>query len=282
MTVFERSPDGISNRALFLGVDIVAYHEGNSTDDISLDTLFWNNVFECFRPDLKVRFLPSGGKTDILEILKGAPEENRNSLFLLDRDYDDICGDYIDRSDVLYTYGYSFENDIFSKELIDYFIYNQLPIAERRQQWNQEIMNYFEDTDEILRTIAKFDQMSRKINVGGIATDGFQRLYTDGRLGGKPTIAEEIVEIEQSRISQNLQENSHENVDGNWQRRINGHFLMDISYRMVVFLARKLDSRFSVEKKFLIRAFLSRSFNSIDEADERAQYFDLKLRYIFK
>ncbi|MBY3130235.1 DUF4435 domain-containing protein [Rhizobium laguerreae] len=282
MNIFERSPDGISNRALFLGVDIVAYHEGSSMEDISLDTLFWSNIFEYFRPDLKIKFFPSGAKSDVLEILTHSKIDNKNTLFLLDRDYDDICGDYMDRNDVIYTYGYSLENDIFSKRIIDYFIYSQFPVADRRQQWNQIIQNYFDETDEILRSIAKFDQMSKKINARGIATDSFQRLYIDGRLGREPKINRATVETEQSRISPNLQENSHANVDENWERRVNGHFLMDICYRMVVFLARKLDSRFSVEKKFLIRAFLSANFNNVHQTDERVQYFDLKLRYIFK
>lgn len=51
--IFERSPEGVANRALFFDVDYVAYHESSKED--SLDCYFWQQIFRFFY--LKRRFV---------------------------------------------------------------------------------------------------------------------------------------------------------------------------------------------------------------------------------
>jgi len=114
--MFERSNSGQQNRALFFGVDYICYVEGGGgRSDYGPDVSFWSSVFGTFRPDLKVRFTARGGKP-VLEGLANEILENdiSNTIVALDGDYDSLTGDCIPDRRVLYTYGYSWENDVYA------------------------------------------------------------------------------------------------------------------------------------------------------------------------
>lgn len=97
MTVFERSPEGIANRAIFFGVDFVAYHEGNEGDSYSSDMFFWQKVVSINAPNCRIRLLAAGSKSNIIEMIETLNENSGEVLFMLDRDHDDINGKFIDK-----------------------------------------------------------------------------------------------------------------------------------------------------------------------------------------
>lgn len=122
--MFERSKAGQQNRALFYGVNYTCYVEGGDHDhDRSVDGIFWENVLGTFRPDLRIAFLPRGGKP-ILEALATqiVSEDIANTIVAIDSDYDDLTGDKIDDDRVIYSFGYSWENDVFDEAFLPSFI----------------------------------------------------------------------------------------------------------------------------------------------------------------
>lgn len=117
---FERTKEGQSNRARFLGVEIICYVEGGggvSTD--SDDGVFWHQVFRATRPDLRIKFLAKGGKPVLEELARSLIETNvANTIVAMDADYGRLEGKAIDDPRIFYTRGYSWENDILSQDYI--------------------------------------------------------------------------------------------------------------------------------------------------------------------
>lgn len=117
---FERSLSGQENRALFYGVNYTCYVEGGAADhERSVDMTFWREVLSAFRPDISFVFLPRGGKP-ILESLARDTIANDvgNVVVAMDTDYDRLTDDLIQDNRIIYTYGYSWENDVYDREFI--------------------------------------------------------------------------------------------------------------------------------------------------------------------
>ncbi|MEP3436087.1 MAG: DUF4435 domain-containing protein [Hoeflea sp.] len=114
--IFERTRSGQINRAAFHGVDYTCYVEGGGgISEFSEDVLFWNTVFDTLRPDIRVHCIARGGKAQLESRARSLiTEDIQNTLVAMDSDYDDLLGDKIEDSRVLYTFGYSWENDAFS------------------------------------------------------------------------------------------------------------------------------------------------------------------------
>lgn len=122
--IFARTASGISNFRHFVCVDLVIYSEGGSVDSggeagWSIDSLFWKNLFSRFSSGLNVRVKSLGSKENVLpyaeKIVSG---EISNSLAVMDRDHDHHKGRIIDHPCVLYTHGYSWENDAWCAGLM--------------------------------------------------------------------------------------------------------------------------------------------------------------------
>ncbi len=128
---FMRTPSGLSNLAKFYGVDFIVFTEGGNTsyslEDVcngefnnsSIDIKFWESVFIKHKLNKKVEFRAIGSKSSSNEICKLIEkDEIKNILVTRDSDLDDFFGLKYRSPYILYTQGYSFENDIYHKELI--------------------------------------------------------------------------------------------------------------------------------------------------------------------
>ena len=125
--IFRRTKNGLSNLKLFFGVDVVVYVEGGcrtiSLEELSAglghkktdDTTFWGAMFDYFRPKTSVHILSVGSKTTLLEIADLIKTAQVSNVYVaMDRDYDNYTGRLIVVPGVIYTKGYSFENDIWN------------------------------------------------------------------------------------------------------------------------------------------------------------------------
>lgn len=113
--MFERTAVGQQNRALFYSVDYICYVEGGGgCSDRSADCIFWEQVLSTFRPDIKFVFLARGGKPVLESLARKVQDDNiKNTVVAMDGDYDRVTGNLIVDPRVLYSYGYSWENDIY-------------------------------------------------------------------------------------------------------------------------------------------------------------------------
>lgn len=114
--LFERSKVGQSNRASFLGVDLVCYVEGGGgVSEDSEDSFFWQRVLRAMCPDKKIKFLAKGGKPVLERLAREIVRDDiTGTIVAMDADYDHLDDETIKDNRVLYTYGYSWENDVFA------------------------------------------------------------------------------------------------------------------------------------------------------------------------
>lgn len=143
---FERGQHGRQNRRLFYSVDRIVYVEGgNSTkgNAESFDALFWKKVIATFQPQLKVKFIPRGSKENIISLInKNTESPSKDILYAIDRDYDHIIGKNYDHKWVLYTFGYSFENDVFYPDILSDIFLSMCPVCEHHDEISNNITHY--------------------------------------------------------------------------------------------------------------------------------------------
>lgn len=151
--MFERSAAGQRNRALFYGVNYVCYVEGGGHDpDRSIDSLFWEQVLAAYRPDLTFVFLPRGGKPILETLAKQVVDDNiANTIVTMDSDYDELLNHKISDNRILYSFGYSWENDVYDEDF--------LPL--------------------LVRTLAHKSGLSP--NSRAMLSDGYRRLQSEAR-----------------------------------------------------------------------------------------------------
>ena len=130
-----RSKDGLSNESKFYyGIDIVVHIEGKVGDGENLnqkdkmkkncskfsDRHYWEYLFEIYKPKLKCKFKSCGSKEGVQEKAKRTHQHATTVVVAMDRDFDNIKNTQIKSNNILYTYGYSWENDAWNEySLID-------------------------------------------------------------------------------------------------------------------------------------------------------------------
>lgn len=133
---FRRADVGLTNYNLFLKCDFVVFVEGGSKSlslheamsgdycEVSLDIHYWKKLFELYKVKMKFEFRSVGSKTTVKSIAEGIVSGNiENVIAAMDQDLDLHIGSKMYSSPfVLYTFGYSWENDIWNeRSVIDVF-----------------------------------------------------------------------------------------------------------------------------------------------------------------
>lgn len=135
MEGFRRTSNGISNLFHFYNVDYVVYLEGGkksfSKEDIlessdnytsdSEDISFWSKIFDNNINGKKFKYKSIGSKKTLKEIANDLfLGQIRNIYIAMDNEFDEILNKRLSHPNILYTHGYSYENDIWNaKTVID-------------------------------------------------------------------------------------------------------------------------------------------------------------------
>lgn len=114
--MFERSRSGQQNRASFFEVDAICYVEGGGGEgEHAPDVTFWTAVFSVKCPGKKIRCIAKGGKPVLQALAAKIVEDNLSNTFVaIDADYDYLQEKIIDDHRIIYTWGYSWENDVYN------------------------------------------------------------------------------------------------------------------------------------------------------------------------
>jgi hypothetical protein len=125
MSGFKRSKSGLGNQYLFYKVDLVVFLEGGKIsynidevyqgkyNSVSNDIIFWSNIFKCFMAGTKIKFKTIKEIATI--IISGAL---KTVMVAMDNDFDEILNKQFKHSNILYTCGYSWENDLWNEIVI--------------------------------------------------------------------------------------------------------------------------------------------------------------------
>lgn len=147
---FERTKSGQENRAAFHRVDYICYVEGGGgRSERSDDVSFWEEIFSITRPDVKVRCIARGGKPELEARARDIINKDiANSLVAIDADYDELLDEKLSDPRVLYTYGYSWENDIFCPAMV-YRIFSHIskedPISRDKREYIDNALDSLHD-----------------------------------------------------------------------------------------------------------------------------------------
>ncbi|WP_293946052.1 MULTISPECIES: hypothetical protein [unclassified Sphingobacterium] len=160
MKVFLRSNSGLRNLNKFYRSKAICYVEGGeksySLDEIlvedkyteeSRDIIFWKNIFSKYSALKEVKFKSVGSKTVLLKLSSKILDQTlSNTIICMDSEYDEVNNKRLIHPNIIYSHGYSIENDIFNIDNICYIVclnlgQNLKEVAELRG-----VYNYFEKT----------------------------------------------------------------------------------------------------------------------------------------
>ena len=132
---FTRSNSGLSNMALFHQVDLIVFTEGGCQsysfekviegkyNDFAVDIKFWSGIFEASNFNKKVQFRGLGSKTATKKICELIVNNKiQNVVVTRDSDLDDFISTKYKSPFILYTKGYSWENDVYHKDIVTEYI----------------------------------------------------------------------------------------------------------------------------------------------------------------
>jgi hypothetical protein len=121
MTFF-RTSDGIRNLGLFVDSDAIVYIEGAEGEiatggSSAPDQRFWSMLWSKHKPLLKVAFKPLGSKNACIAMARHLESAQINNQFVcIDADFDHFVAPHTLQNKVIYSWGYSWENDIITRE----------------------------------------------------------------------------------------------------------------------------------------------------------------------
>lgn len=129
---FIRTASGLNNEHLFHDVDYVVYLEGGGKsfninevlndgyyNDQTLDIAFWSNLFRHYWEDKRLKFKSIGSKTVLKELSTVLIDNDINTVLIcMDNEFDELLMKRIADRRVFYTYGYSWENEVFTLPII--------------------------------------------------------------------------------------------------------------------------------------------------------------------
>ncbi|QOY51189.1 hypothetical protein [Candidatus Sulfurimonas baltica] len=187
---FTRTRSGLSNLHLFYDSDLIVFTEGGTQtftlqeieegkhNTYSVDIKFWKNIFDINGLEKKVSFRAIGSKTASKSFCeKIVNGEIHNIVVAKDRDLDEYVDTIYTSPFILYTKGYSWENDVFIKDLTHEQIENMLLTAETPEEVNSIIDKAFNDFKRIGKNLAKLEIMFRKNGVKFISNMNGERFF---------------------------------------------------------------------------------------------------------
>lgn len=269
MTIFTRTVKGLSNLALFYRVDLIVYTEGGTNqytlEDIcdekynkeSIDIKFWNVILTTYLTNKKFHFKAVGSKHTAIKICS-LIESNHitNSLIAIDSDLDDFFNLKFQSPCILYTQGYSWENDVFSDHIVKKQILSFLLSAEMTPQTEEDIDRYFRIFYRHGLRILKLELIYRKYGTKFItdcAGDKFIEIKSYPRLNIR-----EILRLSFNK-KQNLQRPVRLNNQNNSLHSVKfvyGKLQLAIALKIISYVCKKYTNIKSFPKDILIASMI--------------------------
>jgi hypothetical protein len=124
----------------------------------SSDIHFWRTVFSECGSSLKLAFRAAGSKTTLQAIARLiAGGSVAGTLVAMDRDYDHLFGTKIASALVLYTYGYSWESDVWTPKVVEELFYSVTGADLERAKLSAELSRIYGQFHRDLRHAIRAD-----------------------------------------------------------------------------------------------------------------------------
>ena len=167
MSKLEYSGDAINTLSKFYRCDTIVYVEG---DD---DALFWSTVFaRCTEVDVVTKSV--GGSSELDKFVERIIDEDLKVIAARDADFLTICAKNVSDPRVVYTYGYSIENTLYTDKAICRIA--QLWSKGKGGAKDQECRNWLAAFHNEFEKLAAYDAANFLFNCGiSVAGDNIAR-----------------------------------------------------------------------------------------------------------
>lgn len=281
--MFIRSASGLNNQHLFFNVDFVLYTEGGSVsyniDDVldgkfselTDDIVFWDNLFDQVNSDIKVKCKSVGSKENVKHIAEKIIEENLSSVIAaMDSEHDHILNLRLTHKNILYTYGYSWENDVWDLSVVKDIIFQISAI----QINDNDIDENFSRLIQMLRPMVCADVKLFPDNKsffpkkGKLSSVNCQPDYLPYLIEDK--IQKQFVEYK-IEIEEIIKYGEIMGIDPH--RNCYGHFLADYCYQLIINYIKKRCNLGGITKDIVNRMAINKYFTNYFQNKLQFQYY---------
>lgn len=285
MSGFRRTISGLGNQHLFFDVDLVVFLEGgesynkeevyaNKYTAETEDVIFWKNVFKRFVDGKKIKFKSVGSKSTIKEIAIDVIDGQITTVLVaMDNEFDEILNQRLDHPNVFYTYGYSWENDVWNQTIVKAII-EELSAVEIE---NNDINNNFADFLDKIKIAVYSDAYLFKNNSSFFNREKGRMFCVDCNPIDLPIIKSD--EIDKKIIEKGITKRKA-TLYGN-KNRIDtlkfcfGHFLADYCCQLVQHYLRKRHSLTNLKNDIIYRVGIKKYFEiCFEDGPEYEHYFN--------
>jgi len=278
---FLRTDSGITNMRLFYEADFIMFTEGGATsfslpeliegdcNATSIDVKFWDGIFKNYKLGKRIKFKPIGSKSTAREICeKIIGGEVQNVIVGLDRDMDEFDGELFDSPFILYTKGYSWENDVFSRDLTREQIGNMLLFPELPDEVTAIVDSAYDDFKRIGKHLVRLELIFRGQGIKFITEFHGERFF-NGRVSPFIDKNEVFSILNEKRVLLSRPTNSLPKVQFCPFLNNYGKLIQALSITIITYIGRKYGELKSFPKDLILSAMLERYFRrSKDVADD--------------
>lgn len=281
--MFTRTNSGISNQHIFYNVDLIIYTEGGSEtftldeamngkgNTYSVDIRFWKSVLA--KLDKRIKFKAVGSKTTCLSLCeKIINKEVSNTAVAMDRDIDGFTGNLIDSPYILYSKGYSWENDVFTRELTCDQIESLLFFDTLPNEVLSIVKESYDNFRRIGKQMAKLEIIFRENGINFISDINSERFFDSKK---SPFLNKEqiflILKEKKKKIVKPILSNSYlKNINPYFDNY--GKLLQTLSITIIGYICRKFGGSKSLPKDIITASMLDKFAQKI--RDQGDNYYD--------
>lgn len=275
-TPFNRSTYGQSNQNAFQNADLTAYTEGGKKSytiiqiedgkfsPTSIDIDFWKEVLKIHGCHRKIHFKAIGSKTSGDEITQRIVNgQIKNTLIFKDKDLDHYFEKYITHPNIIYTKGYSWENDVFTQEniirIIKNYIFDDIPMNA-----TSNIENSFKNLEKIGSKLLRLEIIFRSHGFKFLTDVSGEALIKNGEIDMNFLI-NKVKSIAKSTNVCRPFKYTKINRSFNFYQDCYGKVFESIAYHLTVKILKELTDIKNISKEIFQRNAMSNYFNSLQK-----------------
>lgn len=273
---FLRTNFGLINQSQFNKSEITAYTEGGRKsfsivqidkgefNATSVDINFWKEILKIHGCNRKIYFKAIGSKTSGDELTQRIIDGKvTNTLIFKDKDLDNYLEKYIPHPSIIYTKGYSWENDVFTKEnivqIISDYIFDEVPLNHKLL-----IEKNFKDLEKIGDKLLRLELIFRSHGIRFLTNISGEELIKNGEIN----IDSLIRKIKKIALNNDIQrpfKYIKVRHSFNFYQDCYGKIFESISYHLTVSILKELIDIKNFSKDIFQRNALRIFFNTLKE-----------------
>jgi hypothetical protein len=290
MSAFRRTLSGLSNQHLFFDVDLIVFLEGgdsynreevyeNKYTAETEDIIFWRNIFKKFKSNKRIKFKSIGSKSVVKEIASDVIDGQITTVMVaMDNEFDEVFKTRIEHPTVLYTHGYSWENDIWNEQVVISVIEELSAV----QIENVDIQNNFSEFLEKIKIAVYSDAYLFRHNSSFFNREGARMFCVDCNPVDLPSIKSQ--EIEKKILDKGITRRkailygNKNNIDP--LKFCFGHFLADYCCQLIQHYLKKRHTLANISKDYVYRIGINKHFDHFFEGGKTYEYYMSQLNKI--